>query len=382
MDPSIGEQSSVDREHSGAERHIAVKPLLRDILFTLVVFLGFLCCLEGLALLGRELVPGFAGTAGKNPRFQPNAHYRSHPYFGLEPNPASAGGKAVVNRHGLQGTEIPASKETANEFRIFCLGGSTSEALPVDQFELELSRLHPTRRLRVQNAATGTYSTAESLLVYLFKIAYLQPDLLLVYHAVNDVYPAAFYRERFSDYRQYRKVWNEALPRFPKWYMDLFDHSALVHLFHDRVFRSLHHLWEYTLHPTDLPPREAMVIVESPGFGTWYKRNLERLILAAKSDAVRVVLITFVIDPDFPSPLWHLAIAKMNTILRDLAANHEVALFDLAALFEHQRPKENLFEDYCHFNSAGERWRLQALVDFFREARNKEPQLIPERASP
>ncbi len=113
-----------------------------------------------------------------------------------------------INSWGFRGEQI-AREKPAGTYRIFLVGGSTIYAARVgfEQshpriLERELRRRYPSRRIEVQNAGMHWHTSQHSLIKILFNIQDFDPDLIVVYHAINDLY-RSFAVERFSrgDYR-------------------------------------------------------------------------------------------------------------------------------------------------------------------------------------
>ncbi len=124
----------------------------------------------------------------------PDAGYALRPgvaFQGL--NPASGVHSYHINSLGFRGAEFPQPKP-AGEFRVLCLGGSSTfgafghvsdeETWPVF-LERELRRRRPA--VRVINAGTPGYSLFESRAQFEGSLLALQPDLVLVYQGWNDL---------------------------------------------------------------------------------------------------------------------------------------------------------------------------------------------------
>lgn len=83
-----------------------------------------------------------------------------------------------------------------NEFRILCLGGSTTESGDLREAErypgvlqsLLEQRFSPSMTLKVFNAGRAWYTTKHSLINYVTYYADWQPDLVIVMHGINDLY--------------------------------------------------------------------------------------------------------------------------------------------------------------------------------------------------
>ena len=120
-------------------------------------------------------------------------HYRDHFFLGPSFKPNSGGTwQAVsdlrINSMGFRGDEFPIAKP-AGEFRILTFGGSTSHAgnYPEKMQRLLSENLRFGRGIRVINAAVPTWNTTQSLIQLVTRAIHLSPDMIVVYHAINDV---------------------------------------------------------------------------------------------------------------------------------------------------------------------------------------------------
>jgi lysophospholipase L1-like esterase len=80
-------------------------------------------------------------------------------------------------------------------FRIVCLGGSTTacdELIEEEKWpnvlQTALQEKYPERKVEVINAGLGWYTTKHSLINYVTYYRDWQPDLVIVMHAINDLY--------------------------------------------------------------------------------------------------------------------------------------------------------------------------------------------------
>ncbi|HTY44376.1 MAG TPA: SGNH/GDSL hydrolase family protein [Patescibacteria group bacterium] len=97
-----------------------------------------------------------------------------------------------VNADSFRGDPVSDDPDT---YRIFVLGGSTSYSytLPYEQtypakLQKKLRQEYPYRKIQVENAACDWYSTEHSIIRYLFYVRYYKPQLVIIMHAVNDLF--------------------------------------------------------------------------------------------------------------------------------------------------------------------------------------------------
>lgn len=120
--------------------------------------------------------------------------FMGHPYALYVKRP-DCDGLYPSNSRGYAGRREIASHRGPETVRIYCVGGSTMEAhnpaqgpdssWPAKLQEVLAGRLrHAT--IECVNAAVSGYTSVESLIEFMLCGVDLQPDILLVYHNVND----------------------------------------------------------------------------------------------------------------------------------------------------------------------------------------------------
>ncbi len=341
-----------------------------------------LACLAALEIGVRLLNPRPAEDVTRRWRFL----QEFHPFLGIDRRPGSRkvlddryGRRAfTVNRLGFRGEEI-AAKKPPGVFRIACLGGSTTENEFVDDSQTwcaVLQRLLRRRagddRIEVVNAGCATYTTAHSFINYALRVSDLKPDVVVIYHAINDLVPEScpgFTPDYRTFYRFYHLVgalqtdlhlemetpldpvlgWS-ALYRFVKreWARAVVGRFREPAAFHVR--------------PADrLPPERSLV----------FERNLRAILRLVKADRARALLCTFpsVLRPDLSAADrarlggygWfkfltvegvYDGLQRHNAVIERLAREEGALLADLDAAapkdFEH-------FFDACHMTPRGQR---------------------------
>lgn len=136
-----------------------------------------------------------------------------HPY--LQNTMRASKGTFGTNRWGYRGADIERAKPEGT-FRIFTLGGSTTASVPIplaetypERLVTSLRRLYPDTRFEVQNAACEWHTTQHSLIKLLGDIREFEPDLVICFHAINDLCrsltPDLFGKGPYrDDWRHYR----------------------------------------------------------------------------------------------------------------------------------------------------------------------------------
>lgn len=313
-----------------------------------------------------------------------------HRYLGYYPTP---GWDRPPNRHnslGYRGREIPRVK-SEGEFRIVCLGGSTTYTSSVfdhtrtypAMLERDLAAAgHP--EVRVINAGMHGWTSWESLVNLEFRVLDLEPDLVIVYHGINDlkcrfVWPTKYYLPDNTGSKQ--NATSLLMP--PIW-----EHSALVRVLLIRAGAMEPHAFlERTL---DLPAlsdvwatfrRQAMGNSYPSGMFTkvgaeeilrrnppiYYERNLRNLVYVAQQNGVGVVLSTFAWEPGImdKDPEAHRivvdALEEMNGVVRAVAERTGARLFDFAQVFGSE---EGLFFDDVHVTEKGAARKGKLFAEF------------------
>ena len=138
------------------------------------------------ASLGQQLARSTA--LGQSP-----FKYLPHNYLGYAPAAGYVRGKNRHNDRGFRGDPVLTPKPRG-EFRIVCIGGSTTYTSFVEDHALSYPSLLETglrerghESVRVINAGAEGYTSWESLVNLQFRVLDLEPDVVIIYHAVNDV---------------------------------------------------------------------------------------------------------------------------------------------------------------------------------------------------
>lgn len=313
----------------------------------------------------------------------------SHRYLGYAGTPNF---QKQSNRHnslGFRGDEIPIPKPPG-EFRIACIGGSTTYEGAVQDYKLAYPQLLEARlkekgysNVRVINAGLSGWASWESLINFEFRLLDLDVDLVIIYDALNDaqarlVWPPDAYRGDNSGAKEppatkfflqnpleYSTVLRYFLVRFKltkpqsvlEVTLDKKTPTFYGSMFEDQVFRGIYPSGIFKTVPV------AEMLRKNPP--VYFQRNLENLIAIAKKRNIKVVLATFayVILPNQTTsvPEYRAALEEMNGILRKMAADEKVYLFD----FSKVSPKDpKLYHDGTHVNPDGSKIKASLFADY------------------
>ncbi len=172
-----------------------------------IVFYGllFLLCILPFELLLRS---------HEKQKFNQTAIYEVHPFLQNQLNIHDT--HSHINSSGFRGENIQKHKP-AEIFRVFVMGGSTvfGWGVPFEQshvriLEKHLKQFYPNRKIEVLNAGASWHSSEHSVIKYLFKIKDFQPDLIILWHGINDLY-RLFPSEKFSSVREFQADYSHFL---------------------------------------------------------------------------------------------------------------------------------------------------------------------------
>jgi len=305
--------------------------------------------------------------------------YEPHRYIGYVPAANFHRGQNRHNQWGYRGEDFPLEKP-AGEYRIACLGGSTTYTSAVDDYTKsfpaqlqDILRAGGLPQVRVINAGVPGWTSYETLVNYEFRLVETDPDLLLIYDGVNDmaarmVWPHRAYRADNSG-----SVVSPAMPANLPWYAQsdfvrtclvaagVMESPMALHEVYGRM-ATTNQFWAYRYQdqsgefPAGLFDRHPLAEIFKSNPPTHFERNMEHLIILAKSAARDVSLLTFKITPQTSSylnrPEFYDAIAQQNLLLGEIARRQRVPIYDFAALFP---DNAGYFTDAVHVNEAGAR---------------------------
>lgn len=282
------------------------------------------------------------------------------------------------NKFGYRGTEIDLPKPDGI-FRIVALGGSTTYSTgtsPEESYPAFLQKIlrdeYGYTQVEVINGGMQGYSSWENLANFAFRVLELDPDMILIYAAVNDVVaresgsPDCYRGENaLRGLNVGRGLWVEqnqplspsALHRFIGirlgWMPNPLDLQS--------AFEPVDVICQADPEGTTIADR---VEANTP---TYYERNMRNLLLLAQGNDVIPVLSTwsYYVDADRPEH-WINAINQHNAIARELAEELDVSLYDLA----NQLPIDSEFWeiDGIHFVTKGTQEQAQQYAQFLDES--------------
>lgn len=313
-----------------------------------------------LALIAIEIALRF--TAWNDPFLEyRNWGHKKSLLLAYEPAPNSSwsmvGANYNTDEFGFRKNVAHPDWKRSERQRIFTLGGSSvfgyglndNQAWP----ELLQARL---KNFAVINAGANGYNSLQSLLRYYLRVLPHKPASLIFYQAMNDV--------RFE-----QSDWDSLLIDEPI----LFSESLPVYLknssngqgFYTQTIlgQKLYKLsGEFILsfsmaeRARELSKRREfpeLELVKSSNRNR-YISHVDSLAILLKHNNTRLVLMTFLYNPQGLDPRADFLLADLNQALRDYASDNQIDLIDAARLFENvENKKEYFFADAYHPNQKG-----------------------------
>lgn len=314
------------------------------------------------------------------------ARYRGMSFlnYGLSPT------RDEFNSLGYRGDEIemPKSDDT---YRIVALGGSTTFGEYLESWEAaypyQLQQLlrddYGYEQVEVINAGVPGYTTWESSVNFLLRVQDLDPNMIIIYHGVNDLNPRLSDPEFYDGLNLGKGIWidhDEPLPvsalyRFAmnKLGQDIKVNYSLGEQFHrPDAYRSC------GLDVSgDVPVCKfldmtvAEVLETNPPI--YFERNLRNMIYMAQGMGIDVMLVSWAYSPfeyaipggDFMTyDFRQEAIADHNAIIRGLNYSENILFYDLAATMPEDRP---YWIDGLHMSEEGTHEMARQLGEYLAD---------------
>ncbi|UCD90515.1 MAG: SGNH/GDSL hydrolase family protein [Desulfobacterales bacterium] len=313
--------------------------------------------------------------------FRPNISFK-----GSHPNQKTKS-MILVDRYGFLSPGKNLKKEkSANEIRIATIGGSTTANVHLSYEEnwpgylgILVQDALPDNTITVINAGVPGYDTAQSIGNLALRVMPLKPDIVIIYHAYNDLKAI---RANIKFNPDYSHIHNTPLGFHQK-------PDFIIRLLNNSMFyvRTRKKYREYVAKKNFFDnynnmklgknrlaniPKEALLT---------FKQHIRSLISIAKAEGSKVILSSFVTlhnpHTDFTSPdqikrlsglkkveldmIMHFVpglqlssifdgINKYNDVLKSIAIKEKIGWVDNASFIPH---KEKYFVDRVHFSSEG-----------------------------
>jgi len=305
-----------------------------------------------------------------------NGMYYAHHYsaYALKPGYERAGFERI-NALGLRGPEV-ATPKPPDTYRIVAVGGSTTfgvylpwqSAYPY-QLQEVLRKRFGTDRIEVINAGLTGSTAAETYHRLPTQILPLQPDMVIVYHAFNDLLPRVF-NDYQDDYYHFRRSDPNNPPGLTRFYLYRLALRALSPSYFHENYNLANIVWKTENLPhTDTQRARNFLTSDNRAF----RMNMDNVVTLLQAKNIDVVLASFALEPDIwhwqeiiPPYLWELGIGANNEVIRELATQHAAPLVPFAeAPFARGSADygEPLFDDSIHMGPEGNRFKAEVFAD-------------------
>ena len=304
-----------------------------------------------------------------------------HPYLQNVPRKRN---RFNVNKWGFRGHGIE-KRKPENAYRIFTLGGSTTFSVTLKlpdtyqaQLAEKLSAAHPERKIEVQNAGGDWHCSQHSLIKYLTSIQDFDPDLLIVFHGINDLgrslSPTLFSQGAFrEDYRHFLGPVSSLVKKDRFTYLRMkFGHWFSDFLCHKVRMMGPHGTGVGGLQTVFFSKAEPVEVDDWPSLAT-YERTMRDLILVATAKGTRIIIATqpFLYRDDLSekelerlwTPISHQwdgkrvslgsitrGMERINALTAQIAAQTDAGFVDLESLIP--KTTEYLYDDMHHTKKA------------------------------
>ncbi len=305
--------------------------------------------------------------------------------YGLDPD------HPQVNSLGYRGPEVNVPKPDG-AYRIVALGGSTTYGLYLPdwrqsyphQLEAQLQQGLGHDNIEVINAGVLGYSSWESAVNLLLRIPDLEPDLLIIYHAINDVGVRTTDPEFYDGLNSGKGYWQDLDDPLPI--------SALFRFALRRLGGELPVAYELDTSMRAPDGRRSCMpdtvdgVAYCPGFDmalqevldanppVYFERNLRNMARLARGMDAEVLFVTWAYSPlDFPieggggmvDPVQQGAVDEHNAIIRRLADEEGALLYDLAAAMPSDAP---YWVNGIHMSARGAAEMARQVAEYLAEA--------------
>jgi len=288
-----------------------------------------------------------------------------HPYLCYAGNPdyRSPDGKTHHNSLGFRGPEI--APKAPGEYRIAFVGGSTTYTYNVPEDEFSYPELVRTRlrdhfghqNIEVINAGCIGYSSLQSLLNLELRILDLQPDLVVVLHAINDITPRIVPHENYRrDESGYRRVWGVE-ERW--WEASLF---ARYLAYQWGAIQRLNHMPAFQLDPEYV---DQALAANPPVYAEQNLRAIAQLVASRGAKVMFATMATCTALGDMNSwPCYQRGFKQHNALTLGVGKKLSVPVFDWAAVMP--TDKRHFFDGH-HMKESGARIKAEQFAGFIHE---------------
>lgn len=296
-----------------------------------------------------------------------------------------------TNNVGFRGDHLAMPKPT-KEYRVFLVGGSSSECFYLDDAQSINQVLQEAMQkkqieekvVKVYNAGRSGEALDDHVSMIAHRIIHMQPDVIIVFAGINDLTKAIFNFDYLHfDTETSARFSTETLLRFlatefqiPRRFYSFATRigSTEERTLLERITQTSNYRTRVQLANSAVPTDEKPRVDLDP-----FERNLNTIIGIAEANNVKLILMTQPSswsggDPVSRSWQWmryrgrfaysekqmNMALEAYNDVTRQVAKSKRVSLYDIARVI----PKTSkFFYDDVHFNVSGARFAGLGLSD-------------------
>lgn len=363
---------------SGKEKGTALKATI----VILIALTGILLTAEfSIRLLEKSgIYPQFFEVFGNpkpplNKRTGPGMFY-AHPYtaYAMKPGYTRANIERI-NSLGFRGEEISLIKPD-EIYRIVAIGGSTTFAvyLPWNQsypylLQQELRNRFGTDKIEVINAGLTGSTSAESFHRLPTQVLPLKPDMVVIYHAFNDLLPRIF-----NDYQEDYYHFRRSDPNNPPGMTQSYLYRLALRVLSPGMFHENYNLaaqvWKIENLPlTDTERMQNFLSSTNDAF----KSNIENMIILLEGKGIDVVLASFALNYNtwnwldtLPPYAWKSGIKANNIAISELAEEYSLPMVPFAAAPFTEGSVNfgtRMFPDSIHMSPEGNQFKAEIFAD-------------------
>ena len=277
-------------------------------------------------------------------------------------------------------------------YRIVAMGGITTYGGYLDSYkdawtyklQQRLRQDYGYAHVEVINAGVPAWSSYETAVNFLLRIPDLDPDMVIIYHATNDVRARLVDPAQYSGGYELRGTWQTLDSELPasalqRLLMHKLGDSVLVAQSLDDRLPPPDHIRECELDKSgeiamcaNLGMSAADVLAANPP--VYFRRNLRSIVSLAQSRGVETLLLTWANSPfEFDEPNGNVmsqpfrqdAVAEHNAIIRELASERGALFYDMAERLPDDR--EYWFNG-VHQSAAGTTEMARLLAEYLAES--------------
>ncbi|MBI3722824.1 SGNH/GDSL hydrolase family protein [bacterium] len=318
-----------------------------------------------------------------------------------EPGLPGMSGKHVwkTNNTGFRGDDL-ASPKPEGEFRVFVVGGSTTECFYLDEeqsiagvLQRELrAKTPPATNVVVENAGKDGDKSYDHVAMIVHRLVFLEPDLIVVFSGINDLLAQL----AGKDYLHYPKPVPEKsrLPLLIKMTLTEFQLGRRIYYVLPRSDKEqLEEIPTTSNYRKLVARRKARPLsYERPRVDErFYASNLRTIAGTAKANGIPVVFMTqpstwgskepgveewqwlqvLLGDRVYPTDFMDQALESLNDAARRVGTEQGVPVYDLSRTLP--KSLEVMYDD-CHLNAKGAETTGVGLAGFLLEKK-----LVPSR---